>query len=142
MPRYTKIRAEAHERIVLGKKKQITLGEALQRFIQTKAGTPKAGAARGYSSVAIRKAFSRAGGVKAARMLLSSEDHFKSGFRYLKENNMLDHSIEAFVVKFADSGLFDPDEIETARWRIENAPAADNEDADEGAEEQADDESE
>ena len=35
-----KIRAEAHERIVLGKKKQITLGEALQRFIQTKAGTP------------------------------------------------------------------------------------------------------
>jgi len=35
-----KIRAEAHERIVLGKKKQITLGEAIQRFIQTKAGTP------------------------------------------------------------------------------------------------------
>ena len=38
-----KIRAEAHERIVLGKKKQITLGEALQRFIQAKAGTPTQG---------------------------------------------------------------------------------------------------
>jgi integrase len=35
-----KIRAEAHERIVLGKKKQITLGEALERFVQCKAGTP------------------------------------------------------------------------------------------------------
>lgn len=35
-----KIRAEAHERIVLGKKKQITLGEALERFVQSKAGTP------------------------------------------------------------------------------------------------------
>ena len=34
-----KIRAEANERIVLGRKKQITLGEALQRFIQTKART-------------------------------------------------------------------------------------------------------
>jgi integrase len=35
-----KIRAEAHERIVLGRKKQITLGEALERFVQSKAGTP------------------------------------------------------------------------------------------------------
>jgi hypothetical protein len=35
-----KIRAEAHERIVLGKKKRITLGEALERFVQSKAGTP------------------------------------------------------------------------------------------------------
>ena len=46
-----KIRAEAHERIVLGKKKQITLGEALQRFIQTKAGTPTRHADRPTSNV-------------------------------------------------------------------------------------------
>ena len=35
-----KIRAEAHERIVLCKRKQITLGEALEHFVQSKAGTP------------------------------------------------------------------------------------------------------
>lgn len=84
------------------------------------------------------------GGVQAARKLLSSEEHFKSGFRYLKENNMLDHSIEAFVVKFADSGLFDADEIQTAKWRIDNAPTADSDDDDgsDDAEGEADDEAE
>jgi hypothetical protein len=46
-PRYlvervaAKIRADAHERIILGKKNQITLCEAIERFIQSKSGTPK-----------------------------------------------------------------------------------------------------
>ena len=35
-----KIRAEAHEQIILGRKKPIAVAEALGRFIRTKAGTP------------------------------------------------------------------------------------------------------
>lgn len=36
----TKFRAEAHEELVLGKRKAITIGEALDRYLSTREGTP------------------------------------------------------------------------------------------------------
>jgi hypothetical protein len=98
----------------------------------------------GFKFDRLKRLIDTDGGVEAARRLLSSKDQFKSGLIYLSKNNMIEYSVEAFVVKFADSGLFDPAEIETAKWRINNAPKADSDKADESDEAQgeAEDESE
>lgn len=89
----------------------------------------------GFGFEVLKAMIDRMGGVTAARKLLASEDHFKSGFLYLRDNDKLDLSVEALVVKYADAGIFDPDEIEIAQWRLANASTVDNEDADEAEDE-------
>lgn len=98
----------------------------------------------GFKFDRLKRLIDTDGGVEAARRLLSSDDHFKSGLIFLSKKNMIEYSVEAFVIKFADSGLFAPAEIETAKWRIDNAPTADSEEADESDEPEgeAEDESE
>ena len=92
---------------------------------ELKSALKKAEKDLGFGFDNLKAMIDKLGGVKAARRLISSKDHFKSGFCFLRDNDMLDHTVEAFIVKYADAGIFDPDEVEKAQWRLSNAHVAD-----------------
>ena len=62
----------------------------------------------------------RHGTVEAMKKLVVSGE-VQSGFRRLKELNMLELSIEAAILKFPDE--FTSEEQDAARWRLEQAGA-------------------
>lgn len=64
------------------------------------------------------------GGVKAARIMLTHKEKFSQGFKRLYEAGMLEYALESLVVKYENAGLFTPEEVETAKWRLANAELA------------------
>ena len=95
--------------------------QSIQFGSDLKSALKKAEQRLGVGFDGLKALIDKLGGVKAARQLLSSKQHFKSGFCYLRDNDMLDYTVEAFVVKYADAGIFDPDEIDKAQWRLDHA---------------------
>jgi hypothetical protein len=58
------------------------------------------------------------GGRETLSRLMKSAD-LQQGFKALRDSNQLNSTFEAIVVRFP--GLFSPDVIEAAKWRLENA---------------------
>jgi hypothetical protein len=72
----------------------------------------------GYRAKAFLDMLTMHGGVGAAQLLLQGRDA-SDGFTRLWEANMLEHSIEATVLKAVYEPLFSDDERDTARRRLE-----------------------
>ena len=51
-----------------------------------------------------------------SRLMISAD--LQQGFKALRDSNQLDSTFEAIVVRF--SGLFSPEVVEAAKWRLEN----------------------
>lgn len=67
--------------------------------------------AYGFEFPILRQLIVRYGAVKAAKMLLDDEKFHREGFLRLKDNKLLDYSVE-------QSGLFTDYEIEVAKNRL------------------------
>jgi hypothetical protein len=64
-----------------------------------------------------RQMIDELGEKKALSRLMISAD-LQQGFKALRDSNQLDSTFEAIVVRF--SGLFSPEVVEAAKWRLEN----------------------
>ena len=74
--------------------------------------------AYGFELPILRQLIVRYGAVKAAKMLLDDEKFHREGFLRLKDNKLLDYSVEQIVLNHEQSGLFTDYEIEVARNRL------------------------
>ena len=72
----------------------------------------------------IKAMIGSSGGVYTAKQLLAQRERFSYRFKKLRDADLLDLSVESLVIKFADTNLFEPSDIETARWRLANARQA------------------
>ena len=72
----------------------------------------------------IKSMIDEQGGVYAAHSLLADKELFTYGFKKLAEADLLKLSVENHVVLFADSDLFTPEHVETAKWRLANVNKA------------------
>ena len=64
------------------------------------------------------------GGVMSVKRLLSPRDRFSFGFKRLIDAGYPNYTLESVVLEFADTGIFNQEEIETARWRLDNKSKA------------------
>ncbi|HWM02059.1 MAG TPA: hypothetical protein VNP92_06935 [Actinophytocola sp.] len=71
-----------------------------------------------YRATAFMAMVARHGGVDAARLLLRGRDTHE-GFTRLWQEKMLEHSVEAVVIKPEYAALFTDDERTVARQRLE-----------------------
>ena len=72
----------------------------------------------GYRSVIFLQMIEKHGGVEAAKRLLATDDPQTGLFR-LYDLHLLNHSMEALVMRDRYQSLFSAEEIATARTRLE-----------------------
>ncbi|RWD31336.1 MAG: hypothetical protein EOS22_04765 [Mesorhizobium sp.] len=84
-----------------------------------------AATAKGYNPTEFRKMRQRYGTLEAMRLLVTSGD-IQTGFKRMQEVGLLDYSLEAGVLRFADEfGVFKRELKQAAAWRLrllEEAP--------------------
>lgn len=76
---------------------------SVEKTGECKSAHEKAEKKLGFGFEGLKAKIDTMGGVKAARRLISSKDHFKSRFCFHRDNAMLDYTAEAFIVKYADA---------------------------------------
>ncbi|HEY3932675.1 MAG TPA: hypothetical protein VGM58_09945 [Verrucomicrobiae bacterium] len=72
----------------------------------------------GHSAVRTRQMIEGDNEIEALSRLMISAD-LQQGFKALRDAKQLDSTFEAIVIRH--SGLFSPDVIKAAKWRLENA---------------------
>jgi len=60
----------------------------------------------------------------SVKRLLSPRDRFSVGFKRLIDAGHPNYTLESVVLEFADTGIFNQEEIETAKWRLDNKSKA------------------
>ncbi|MDI5984770.1 hypothetical protein QLQ85_08205 [Halomonas sp. M4R5S39] len=71
----------------------------------------------GHAAARTRPMIERYGEIKALSRLMVSAD-LQQGFKVLRDNNQLEKSFEALVVKYQH--LFQAPAVEAAQWRLSN----------------------
>ena len=71
----------------------------------------------GHVAVRTRQMISQYGPVDALSRLMGNSD-IQGGFRTLRDQELLNSTFEALVVRYRD--LFRPNVVEAAQWRLDN----------------------
>lgn len=74
----------------------------------------------GVTAARTRQMIQRYGPIEALSKLVESSE-LQKGFRILRDNNRLDSTFEALIVRHAN--LFHENVVEAAQWRLTNANA-------------------
>jgi hypothetical protein len=78
----------------------------------------------GVSFSVMRNMVRAEGGIHAVKSLLKRPQHFSTGFKTLYNRGLLDLTVESVVLEFQTTQLFTAVEVSEAKWRLENADRA------------------
>jgi len=78
----------------------------------------------GISFSVMRNLVRAEGGINAVKRLLERPQHFSTGFKTLYNRDLLNLTVESVVLEFETTQLFTASELSVAKWRLENAHLA------------------